>query len=343
MGRYTGSHERGLTRRHALGGLGAVGALTATAGAAGLAGLDAHLTAATAATPQSAQGAATARMFKLGDFEVITVFDGFANVPRVHPIFGNNQSPEAVADLLTNNFLPADKTQFHFTPVIVKAGGETILFDAGNGPGRGETRGTLLSSLEAAGIKSDAITTVVLTHYHPDHVGGLMRDGKETFPNARYLSSEAEHNFWTSDTVLNSSDKQMQGRAKFIKDNVLPIQDKFTFLKDGADVVTGVTAVATFGHTPGHLAFNIESNGKRLLLWADACNHYVASLQKPEWHVVFDMDKDAAIASRKKVLDMAAADKVPATGYHMPFPAVGYVDRVNDSFRWVPHSYQLDI
>ncbi|MEO0729018.1 MAG: MBL fold metallo-hydrolase [Pseudomonadota bacterium] len=316
------------------------GGAVAAASAVGLGGFANR---ASAATKSSAVGAATFRKFKLGDFEVIAVFDGFANVPRVHPIFGQNKSSDDVAALLTANFLPADKTQFHFTPIVVKAGGETILFDAGNGPGRGETRGTLIKSLENAGIAAGDVTTLVLTHYHPDHVGGLIIDGKPAFPNARYVAGEAEHNFWTSDSTMNSTDKALQGRVKFIKENVVPIQDKMTFLKDGSDVVTGVTAVATFGHTPGHMAFNIESGGKRLLLWADACNHYVASLQKPEWHVVFDMDKDAAIASRKKVLDMVAADKIAATGYHMPFPAVGYIEQVGDSHRWVPHTYQLDL
>ena len=91
------------------------------------------------------------------------------------------------------------------------------------------------------------------------------------------------------------------------------------------------------------MAYNIENEGKRPLLWADTCNHYFASLEKPEWHVIFDMDKDAAIASRKKLLDMAAADKISAIGYHMRFPAIGHLEQSVDAHRWVPLSYQLDI
>ncbi|MEL7303998.1 MAG: MBL fold metallo-hydrolase, partial [Pseudomonadota bacterium] len=138
-----------------------------------------------------------------------------------------------------------------------------------------------------------------------------------------------------------SSDERMAGRAKLVQAQVMPLAERMTFLKDGNEAVSGITAVAAYGHTPGHMCFNIESAGKRLMLFADLTNHYVASLQKPEWHVVFDMDKDAAVASRKRILAMAAADKVATTGYHMPFPALGYVEQAGDAFRWVPASYQF--
>jgi len=296
-----------------------------------------------AKVPMSGAGMTAFRRVKLGNFEVTTVFDGFANVPRVFPIFGQNQSEDKVAAHMQANYLPGNAMQIGFTPVVVNTGSELILFDAGNGTGRGETRGHILKSLAAAGFSANQIDVVVVTHYHPDHIGGLISDGKPTFPNARYVTGEAENNFWTSKAVTESSDKKMQGRSKLVQAKVVPLAEKFTYLKPGKDVVTGITAIDCFGHTPGHMAYNIESNGKRILLWADACNHYVASLQKPEWHVVFDMDKDKAIASRRKILDMAAADKVPATGYHMPFPAIGFVEKVGDAHRWIPMSYQLDL
>lgn len=296
-----------------------------------------------AKAPQQGATRPEFRRVKLGAFEVVTVSDGFANVPRVFPIFGQNQSEEVVTEYMQANFLPGKSMQIQFTPILVNTGNEVILFDTGNGTGRGDTRGYLLETLKGAGYTPDQIDIVVITHYHPDHVNGLISGGQPVFPNARYVSGETEHNFWTKKDVLESSDKAMQGRVKFVKENVIPLAEKFSFLKGGQDVVTGITAVEAFGHTPGHMSFNIESNGKRLMLWADLTNHYVASLQKPEWHVVFDMDKDAAIASRKKVLDMVAADKVPATGYHMPFPAMGYVEKVGDAFRWVPLTYQLSL
>ncbi|MGI9406941.1 MAG: MBL fold metallo-hydrolase [Hyphomicrobiaceae bacterium] len=287
-------------------------------------------------------GAATAKFhrIKLGNFEITTISDGAVAVPKVHPIFGNNQSPEAVASYMAENFLPGDKMKIGFTPVIVNTGNEVILFDTGNGAVRRPNRGLLATSLAAAGFSPEQIDIVVVTHFHPDHIGGLIEGGSPAFPNARYVTAETEYNFWSKQDPADSNEK-MAGRAKLVQAKVVPLAEKMTFIKDGADVVTGITSIQTFGHTPGHMAYNIESGGKRLVLWADACNHYVASLQKPEWHVVFDMDKDAAVASRKKILGMVAADKVPATGYHMPFPALGYVEAQGDAFRWVPVSYQL--
>jgi hypothetical protein len=205
------------------------------------------------------------RRVKLGGFEVVTVADGYAAVPKVHPIFGQDQKPADVAAHLKANFLPVNKMAIPFTPVIVNTGTDVVLFDTGNGEGKGATRGQLINSIAAAGYKPEQIDIVVITHFHPDHIGGMMSDGKPIFPNARYVTGEAEYNFWTSKKLAGSSDKKMQGRVNLVNQKVKPVAAKTTFIKGGKDVVAGITAIETFGHTPGHMAFNIESNGQRLL------------------------------------------------------------------------------
>ena len=124
---------------------------------------------------------------------------------------------------------------------------------------------------------------------------------------------------------------------------VVPLAEKTTFIGDGDAVVSGITAMAAFGHTPGHLAFNVESGGRRMMITADTANHFVLSLQRPEWEVRFDMDKANAAAARKAVFDMLAADRIPFVGYHMPFPSVGFVEKMDMGYRFIPETYQFDL
>ncbi|MEJ8571732.1 MBL fold metallo-hydrolase [Microbaculum marinum] len=314
-------------------------ALLATAGAALVPVLGGGLTApARAAAPMLGATQPQVYRFQLGEFEIATVSDGAVQVDGPHPIFGNDQPAEQVQDYASQNFLPEEKLEISFTPVVINTGNELVLFDTGNGAARRPAAGALASKLEAAGYTPDQVDVVVLTHFHPDHIGGTMEDGKPTFPNARYVTGRTEYDFWSDEAKLGGP---MDRVASLTQSNVVTFADKTTFLEDGGEVVSGIRAVAAPGHTPGHMAFLVESGGKPFLIWGDTTNHYVLSLQKPEWHVSFDMDKDEAVRSRKKILDMVAADRIPATGYHMPFPAIGYVEKAGDGYRWVPVSYQL--
>lgn len=294
-----------------------------------------------AAAPMQGVARPTVYRAGLGKFEVTTILDGAVQLDGPHPIFGENQSAEAVQKFAQNHFLPPTKMEISFAPVIVNTGSELVLFDTGNGPNGGFAKGNLTASvLSQAGLSADQIDVVVITHCHPDHIGGLMEGGKPAFPNARYVIGETEYNFWSAEDRLSGP---TEGAAKLVQANVVPLAEKMTFLKPEGEVAPGIRAVNAFGHTPGMLAFHVESDGQRLLIMADVTNHYVVSLMKPEWHVRFDMDKEGAVVTRKRVLDMLSTDRIPVTGYHMPFPAVGYIDKTSDGFRWVQASYQLNL
>lgn len=266
---------------------------------------------------------AKSRRVKVGGFEVTTLLAGTAARDNPQGIFGMNVSAEEFAEVSEDNFVPTDKVQFFFTPTVVNTGSELILFDTGLNP-QGIT-----GALAAAGYTPDQVDKVVITHMHGDHVGGLMGDAGETFASASYYTGAAEHNHWSG------------ADSDAFKGKVAPLNEKFTMIDDGASVASGITAMAAFGHTPGHMGYMIESEGKQLMLIADLANHPVWSLAKPDWEVRFDMDKAGAAASRRKVLGMLAADKVPMVGYHMPFPAMGYVRAEGDGFEYVPAGYQL--
>lgn len=281
-----------------------------------------------------------ANRFSVGGFEVTTVFDGAVQLDGPHPIFGQNVDAAEVMKLVEENFLPTTRMEIGFTPTVVRKDGNTILFDSGNGDStdRRPNAGNLVANMALIGIKAEDVTHVVMTHFHPDHIGGLMEGGKPTFPNAVYFANAAEYNFWTPEERLSGPTERV---AKLTQSNVKPLAEKFTFIKAGDSVVSGLTAVDASGHTPGHTAYHVEDAGERVLLIGDACNHYIASLQRPDWHVRFDMDKEKAVATRKSLLGMIAADKIPFIGYHMPFPSVGYVAAKGDSFKYEPASYQL--
>ncbi len=270
------------------------------------------------------------RSISIGSFTVVTLLDGARNVPDPQSIFGMNVSPEEFASVSSENFLPVDQARFFFTPTLVDTGNDVVLFDTGNG---GEN-GNLPAALADAGYAPDDVTVVVITHMHPDHIGGLMADDGTAFPNARYVTGSVEYNFWTGDNAPG----QLAG---MINASVVPLAEQMTFLDDGASVASGITAMAAFGHTPGHMTYRIESEGQQIHLIADLANHYVWSLAYPDWEVRFDADKAAAAASRRAVLGMLAADRIPFIGYHMPFPALGFVEANGSGFRYVPASYQF--
>lgn len=297
-------------------------------------GTAAALPFAAAATPALAAGAETkahstiAKSFQLGDFTVTTLLDGSLPRDGAKEIFGGGASDEEFAKVSAENFIPADKAQFFFTPTLVDTGSERVLFDTGLG------QGGIQTALADAGVTPDQIDVVVLTHMHPDHIGGMTNEDAATFTNARYVTAAPEYDFWAAQDAGNRV-------GDLVAAKVTPMVEKITFIEDGGDVVSGVTAMAAFGHTPGHMVYHLESNGRRLILTADLANHYVWSFAHPEWEVRFDMDKAAATQARRDVLGLLAADKVPMIGYHMPFPAAGYVETRGDGFRFVPVSYQM--
>jgi glyoxylase-like metal-dependent hydrolase (beta-lactamase superfamily II) len=259
--------------------------------------------------------------FKFGAMEMTAAGDGQVTLDQPWTVFGEDQKPEDVQALSAKYNLPTDKHTITFTPLIVNTGNELVLFDTGWGSGN-PGRGQMAASLAAAGYTTDQIDVVVLTHYHPDHMGGLMDGDKPVFPNARYVVGETEHNFWTNPAQDAGGTKDF---FQLTKAKVMPLVAKASFVREGGSVASGISALETHGHTPGHMSYRIESEGKQMIITGDVCNHSVLSLERPRWHVLFDMDKEAAVNARLRLMDMVSADRIAVVGYHMPFPAVGYI------------------
>lgn len=277
-----------------------------------------------AAAPMLGDSMARHRRFTLGEFEVTTILAGTTTIKNdPQGIFGINVSKEDFAAASAAANLPTDKFQMFYTPTVVNTGSELVLFDTGQEP-----TGTV-TALESAGYSADQIDKVVLTHFHGDHIGGLHTGDERTFKNATYYCGNAEFEDWDF-----SGDDNFEAKIR-------PLEDELNMIDPEDFVASGISAVAAFGHTVGHLGYRIESQGKQLFLGGDFANHYIWSLAHPDWEVRFDRDRETAAKTRRYLLDMLATDKMPFVGYHMPWPGVGYVETRNDGFHYVPASYQF--
>lgn len=276
--------------------------------------------------------------FPLGAFEITTVLDGAVQM-AVSPPFLLDESDEEIAAIAAASHLPADRLENNFVPAVINTGDTLVLVDTGFGaPGRERGAGHLRARLAASGIAPEQVDAVMITHVHPDHIGGLLEDGAPAFPNAELLIGRREFDAWKDGTAI--PEQRAQNREMFLS-VVAPLEERFRFLGDGDEITPGVVAEAAFGHSPGHMMVRVQSGGAHALIWGDVANHYVFSVAHPDSKVGFDDDKPQSIATRNRVLGMAAETGVLIVGYHMPFPGVGHVERRADGgFRWLPITYQ---
>lgn len=300
--------------------------------------------------PASLQGELqpTVYRFKLGGFEISTILDSKAIRDGLHPNYGANATADEVKALARANNIDTERFEHNNIPTLVNTGKQLILFDTGNGalPREYEalkTRmpaGNLATRLGQLGHKPEDIDVIVTTHGHPDHIGGLVEGGKPVYPNAKYVFAAAEYDFWKKNENVREARKFNQ---KLFMTICEPLADKSTFIKPGDDVAPGIRSVDAAGHSPGLMAFHIESDGKQFMITADTLTQFVMAVQRPEWFFDMDDDKDKAVVTRKRMLDMLAADRMLFSSFHMPFPGLGYIEKAQGGYRWVAHSYQLNL
>lgn len=245
--------------------------------------------------------------FKIGALDAIALFDGQNPVPNNNKVFGVGLTPQAVAAPLTAAGQPADPIMLEIHPLLVRNGARTMLFDAGLGAGKGQ----LMQSLQTAGVDPASITDVMISHGHPDHVGGLVADGAPAFPNAAIRMSEAE---WAS----------IRANPE-MADLVRVIAPKVQAFRPGDEIAPGVEAQDTAGHTPGHVAYLITDGQNQLLYTGDLMHHWVLSVEHPDWTVGYDDDATAGKKARLDEITALRASGAHIYAYHFPFPGLGKI------------------
>ena len=273
--------------------------------------------------------------YKVGDVEVTAIHDGFAMRPLEG--FVRNAELADVKKAMADAFLPENALPITFTTLVLKTGGKTVLIDTGNGDNGAPTANRWMGNFKAAGFDPAQVDTIVVSHFHGDHIGGIrQKSGAAVFPKAEILVPDTEWAFWTDDAKAAAAPDGMKPAFANVKRVFDPIKNDVKQFSAGKEVAPGVTAVAAPGHTPGHSAFVLSSGSGKLMIVSDVTNHPALFARNPNWAAVFDMDADKARETRIKLLDMAASERAQVAFYHAPFPATGFIAKEGNGFRFVP-------
>jgi glyoxylase-like metal-dependent hydrolase (beta-lactamase superfamily II) len=322
-----------LTRRKLLAG-------AATVSAAAVGGVS-NIAPVHAEAPPIGKQAPSFYRYKVGDFEVSVVADGVIRV-KWPANFVTNAKPEDVQAQLKASFVDTEFFNNTYTPIVVNTGKNLVVIDTGFGEGNREqvkgTAGNFLTNLAAAGIDPKLIDTVIISHYHGDHVNGLLRaDNSPAFPNAVIRVPGQEHKYWMDDGEMSkaSGNERLAGLFKNnrrIFGNA-EIAKRLQPYEAGKEIVSGITAVATNGHSLGHHSQVVSSGNKSLFVQGDVTHVPYLFARNPGWHLMFDQDPQMAEATRRKVYDMLAADKMMVQGFHYPFPGHAYIEKTPTGYR----------
>jgi glyoxylase-like metal-dependent hydrolase (beta-lactamase superfamily II) len=320
-----------LTRRHALAGAAALAASPLLPNGS-----------AKAAAPLADKQAPSFYRYKVGDIQVNAIFDGSTTFDLADNFVLNAKKDEVNA-ALDKAFLPKDKMTLLFTPLAINTGGKTVVIDTGMGGGalaasKG-ANGQFATNLVAAGIDPKSVDMVVISHFHGDHVNGLLAaDGTPAFPNAEVLVPATEWKFWMDDGEMSRAPAgRMQGLFKSNR-NIFEagLKKKVTPYEWGKEVAPGLLAVETIGHTPGHTSYVLSSGSDKVFIQSDVTNHPALFVVNPGWRAFFDQDPAQAETTRRKTYDMLVAEKMRVQGFHYPFPGLGNVVKDGSGYRLVP-------
>ena len=275
--------------------------------------------------------------YKVGSLEVTAIYDGIWRKPH-DPAFIKDVSVDDTKAALAKAGLTTEFMPIPLTVVVLRMNGRTIMMDAGSGVGQWQANATHLpANMKAAGIDYKSIDTIMISHFHPDHVWGLMEKGTNApvFPNAELIVNATEYNWWTDPSRLAKLPEGRKPAGKRIAEN-FPKWKNWKLAEDGTEVVPGIRIMAAPGHTPGHSVYHVDAGSEQFLVSADTM--YVPALlaPHPEWQGAYDQDGPMAVTTRHKIIDQVIADNVRICGSHFPFPGTGSFVKDGGAYAFTP-------
>ena len=275
--------------------------------------------------------------FQVGSLSCTVLSDGYFEYPS--PWFFPNADPLQLHAELEKRRLPHDRVLSPYTCLLIESGRRVALVETGAGSGS-STTGAILARLDMAGLRPRDVDTVVLTHAHPDHIGGAVDGrGRPMYPNAVYYIAEREWEFWTGRprdlSGLRLPERVKQTIEASARRCLEPLRHQLEPVEREREVMRGVRAIPAPGHTPGHLALLLESGGRRLLNLGDAAVHPL-HLEHPDWENGFDLAADCALETRRALLERAAVEQMHVMAFHFPYPSIGTVEKRNGGWVWMP-------
>lgn len=268
----------------------------------------------------------TIYQFAVGDCVVTQVLDGYLQRGDMHPFVATNAQASEIEALAKEYRIPFPGMEHNFIVTLIQTPNQLVVVDPGFGAAApAPSTGWFNGLLAETGHRADDVDVVLISHCHPDHIGNVATDGVPTFPNAQIVVGAVEFEYWKRAEGI--SELRQPTLALFQK-VLLPLEDQIRLIEPGEEIVPGLTALDAFGHSAGHMVFRLSANGgDDLLLLNDTVPHYVTSLANPDWFFFMDDNPEKAAISRRRILNLAADEQLPVIGFHIPFPALGYIER----------------
>ncbi|MFN3844575.1 MAG: MBL fold metallo-hydrolase [Paracoccaceae bacterium] len=271
----------------------------------------------------------------IGAMQIDTLSDGNLVLPGDF-ILGGMPADE-MAQIVTSYGLPTDRLTPPCNVTLLRDGTHTVLFDVGAGPDFQPSAGKLAEAFDAAGITADDITHVVFTHAHPDHLWGLLDDFDEpVFTNAEFLIGQAEFDYWTDPNTVSTIGEARTTFAIGADRRLRAIADRLRFVTDGAEILPGIAARVTPGHTPGHMSYELHAGSESAMVLGDALGNHHVAFERPDWPSGSDQDKEMAATTRLALLDQITAENMRLIGFHLPDGGVGRAEKSGNGYRFMP-------